>query len=94
IKLLSGEGDEKITIKVCVGTNCFVKGSQEILRYLTDYIKTKNLEDHFEVRATFCFENCGGAPNVMIGDQLISECSFEKLKKVLDQNVESLQLGK
>ena len=94
IKLLSGAGDEKITIKVCVGTNCFVKGSQEILRYLTDYIKAKDLEEHFEVRATFCFENCGGAPNVMIGDQLISECSFEKLKNVLEQNLKSLQLIK
>jgi NADH-quinone oxidoreductase subunit G len=87
IKLLGRSGEEKLTIKVCVGTNCFVKGSQQLLQLLVTWLKSESLEKLFEVRATFCFENCGKAPNVMVGDQLISECTFEKLKNVLSQHI-------
>jgi len=82
--LMTGEGTDKLSIKVCVGTNCYLKGSQSILKALTKDIESRGLQDAVDIQATFCFEKCGQAPNVMIGDQLISKCTFEKAREALN----------
>jgi NADH-quinone oxidoreductase subunit G len=87
ISLMRGTGTDKIAVKVCVGTNCFLKGSQEILKALTRYIEENELTEFIDVNATFCFENCGDAPNVKIGEQLVSQGSFEKVVKVLNSEL-------
>lgn len=85
--LITGEGVDKLQIKVCVGTNCHLKGSQKILKALTSDIESRGLADAVDIQATFCFEKCGEAPNVMIGDQLISRCTFDKAREVLEQEL-------
>jgi len=85
--LMTGEGVDKLQIKVCVGTNCHLKGSQKILKALSSDIESRGLADAVDIQATFCFEKCGEAPNVMIGDQLISRCTFEKAREVLEQQL-------
>jgi NADH-quinone oxidoreductase subunit G len=85
--LVTGEGTDKLQIKVCVGTNCYLKGSQSILKALSRDIETRGLSDSVDIQATFCFEKCGEAPNVMIGDQLISRCTYEKASEVLNQEL-------
>lgn len=85
--LVTGEGVDKLQIKVCVGTNCHLKGSQKILKALSQDIEGRGLSDAVDIQATFCFEKCGEAPNVMIGNQLISKCTFEKARAVLEQEL-------
>lgn len=87
IKLLTGSGEDRIQVKVCVGTNCFLKGSQEILKSLTSYVEHHEMADNIDVQATFCCEKCGQAPNVMVGDELISSSTFEKVVKALNSQV-------
>ena len=82
--LMTGEGTDKLSIKVCVGTNCYLKGSKSILKALTKDIESRGLQDAVDIQATFCFEKCGQAPNVMIGDQLISKCTFDKAREALN----------
>jgi NADH-quinone oxidoreductase subunit G len=91
IKILSASREDKVTIKVCVGTNCFVKGSQEILKKLTEYLEENKLDDLFEVQATFCFENCGLAPNIKVGEQMLSACSFDKVLRVINNELRQRQ---
>ena len=43
ISLIEPVGTEtgpRLEVKVCVGTSCFVKGSQELLNRLTTYVET------------------------------------------------------
>ncbi|HPT48338.1 MAG TPA: [FeFe] hydrogenase, group A, partial [Candidatus Rifleibacterium sp.] len=82
--LMTGEGTDKLSIKICVGTNCYLKGSQSILKALSKDIEARGLQDAVDIQATFCFEKCGQAPNVMIGDQLISKCTFDKAREALN----------
>lgn len=88
--LLTGEGTDKLQIKVCVGTNCYLKGSQSILKALTHDIENRGLSNEVDIQATFCFEKCGEAPNVMIGDQLISRCTVEKARTILETELKKL----
>jgi NADH-quinone oxidoreductase subunit G len=87
MKLMTGNGQEKVGIKVCVGTNCYVKGSQDLLKSLSRHVSEKGLSDAVDIQATFCFEKCGQAPNVMVGGQLVSGCTLDKAIKALDEEV-------
>ncbi len=86
----------KIEVCVCVGTNCFLKGSQELLKKLMQYVTENKLEDivgfegqeeMVDVKATFCFERCDRGPVLRVNQHVIEHASFEKAKKVLDQEI-------
>jgi len=85
--LVSGSEKDKIAVKVCVGTNCYLKGSQNILHTLIRDIQEKGLEEFVDVKATFCFENCMQAPNVQIGSELVGGCTLESARKILDEQL-------
>jgi NADH-quinone oxidoreductase subunit G len=76
-----------VTVSVCVGTNCYLKGSQDILRDLMNHVESHAMQGQVEVKATFCFENCGKAPNVAVDDNLIEAAT---VGKVLDRVREAL----
>jgi NADH-quinone oxidoreductase subunit G len=79
---------KKTDVKVCVGTNCYLKGSQDLLHKLTAHVQEDaKLKDSVEVRATFCLEQCGQAPNVMVGDEVVCKADFDKVKAALDKKV-------
>ncbi len=91
----------KIELYVCVGTNCYLKGSQELLKKLTDYVTENRLEDivgfegqeeMVDVKATFCFERCENGPVLRINDHIMEHATFEKAKELLDKEV--LRMGR
>jgi NADH-quinone oxidoreductase subunit G len=94
----------KLEVCVCVGTNCFVKGSQDLLKNLIRYVTDNKLEDvvHIDgqeemvdVKATFCFERCDRGPVVKINNNVIEHADFEKCRTVLDDEIQlTLQLMK
>ncbi|MEJ5228561.1 MAG: [Fe-Fe] hydrogenase large subunit C-terminal domain-containing protein [Pseudothermotoga sp.] len=83
IEILPLPKEDKTTVKVCLGTSCYMKGSYKLLSKLVDFVKEDDLSDEVEITGTFCFENCGKSPNVMVDDKLVSEATFEKVKEVL-----------
>lgn len=85
IEILPLPKEDKTTVKVCLGTSCYMKGSYKILSQLVESVKKGDLDDEIEVVGTFCLENCGESPNVMVNDKLISEATLEKIKEVLKE---------
>lgn len=89
----------KIEVSVCVGTNCFLKGSQELLKKMMDYVTENRLEDivgfegqseMVDVKATFCFERCDRGPVVRVNDIVVEYATFEKVRDILDKEVERI----
>jgi NADH:ubiquinone oxidoreductase subunit E len=89
----------KIEVCVCVGTNCFLKGSQELLKQLMQYVSDNKLEDlvgfegqeeMVDVKATFCFERCDRGPVVRVNNNIIEKAGFEEVKRVLDKEIERI----
>lgn len=85
--LITGESEDKLEIKICVGTNCFTNGSQKLLMLLSDHVQNSALSDAVDLQATFCLEKCGQAPNVMIGDTHIAKCTFEKAVETINSKL-------
>ena len=68
------EPNGKYTISVCLGTACYVKGSQKVLDRLSEELKTpvgKTSSDGlFTLNATRCLGACGLAPVMTINDEV------------------------
>ncbi len=75
IQLSSGPAEDKLKVNVCVGTNCFLKGSQTILHDLIEQVETNQLEDQVAVSASFCFEKCEHGPTVSVAGEKIHHCT-------------------
>lgn len=96
---LRNTNNSKVTVAVCVGTHCFEKGSQELLKQLMTYVADNKLsdrvgfEDHEEmvdVKATFCFERCDRGPVVRINENVIEHATFDKACQALDAEIEKV----
>ena len=61
-----------MTITVCLGSACHVKGSHFVLEGLKSLIKQHHVEDKVTLAGTFCTGNCQKGVCVTIGDTLYS----------------------
>jgi NADH-quinone oxidoreductase subunit G len=79
---LHGSVTPKLSVSICVGTNCCLGGAHELMRDLVAYINTHTLQEMVEVKAAFCFEKCSGkAPMVMINNDIVAGCTLEHIQK-------------
>jgi NADH-quinone oxidoreductase subunit G len=78
---MEGAGSDKLQVCVCVGTSCYVRGSQKLLERIMQHVKEERLDNTVDVRATFCFEACDKGPTVRIGETVIHKCTFDDVKR-------------
>ena len=75
-------------VGVCLGTACYVKGSQKVLDKLSEELKIpvgKTTEDgRFTLNATRCLGACGLAPVMTIGGEVHAKMDPDKALALLD----------
>ena len=57
-----------ISLNVCVGSACHVKGSYNVINTFQQLIEENNLSDKVEVKAIFCLGHCTEGVSVKIDD--------------------------
>jgi NADH-quinone oxidoreductase subunit G len=67
----------EVRVSVCVGTSCFIRGSQTVLKKIADYVQDRALGHLVRIEATFCTENCDRGPTVTVGDTMIFKATPE-----------------
>ena len=79
----------KYNISVCLGTACFVKGSQSILDRLKDRLKIEEgkttADGKFSIDTTRCVGACGIAPVFTVNDEVYGHATVKKLDEVLNE---------
>ena len=79
----------KYNIAVCLGTACFVKGSQKIMDRLKEKLKIEPGETtpdgKFSIEATRCIGACGLAPVFTVNDEVYGNATPELIDKVIDE---------
>ena len=90
LTLTGGEQPARLSVNVCVGTSCFIRGAQNLLHRLLDYVQDQGLSDTVEVNATFCFERCDRGPTVAVGDTVIEKCTFDKATAAIQEALENV----
>lgn len=82
-------GKDKLNINVCVGTNCFIRGSQTLLRKLIDYVDHNDLEDFVSIDADFCMEQCENGPGVRVGGKVYKQATYEMITKAIEEQLKN-----
>ena len=60
-----------ITIQICIGSSCPLKGAPEIVRLLQKYIKDNSCEDRIALTGTLCAGRCNrDGVTVTVGDDV------------------------
>ncbi len=76
-------------VGVCLGTACYVKGSQKILDKLTSELDTKvgktSADGKFTLQATRCLGACGLSPVMMINDEVYGRLTADEIPGILDK---------
>jgi NADH-quinone oxidoreductase subunit G len=85
---LLGNGKSPVTVTVCVGTSCFLRGSQELLKNLLAHVEQSGLDGQVNVKATFCHERCDRGPTVGVNGAFIEKCTMEKAVAAVDAALE------
>lgn len=67
------EAVNKIEIVVCMGSSCFSRGNNKIIKVIEGFIKDNNLENDFMISGTLCEDECSKGPNIRIEGKLYSE---------------------
>ena len=87
VEVLPASNGEKVMVKVCLGTSCYLKGSYKLLSELIELAKRKDYSS-VEIVGTFCLENCDHSPNVLVDDKLIGEANLEKVEAEIEKQLQ------
>lgn len=83
----------KFHIAVCLGTACFVKGSEQILdrakeRLGIDVGETTK-DGKFSLEATRCIGACGLAPVFTVNNEVYGKATVKKMDEIIDKIMEN-----
>lgn len=87
LPLMQSPRCDKTRVSVCLGTNCYLKGSQDVLNAVLRHAQETGLENRLDVRAAFCFEECEHGPNATIDDEHVHRCTAENTIELLNDRV-------
>ena len=81
----------KHIINVCMGTACYVKGSEKICQKLTDALGINfgetTKDGLFTLEAARCLGTCGLAPVIMIDEQVYGPIGPNDISQILDKYI-------
>lgn len=79
----------KHIIRVCLGTACYVKGSQRIIDRLAQELNVEigktTADGEFTLEATRCLGACGLAPVMTIDDKVYGRVTLDDIRRILDE---------
>ena len=79
----------KYNVAVCLGTACFVKGSERVLERVKQKlgidVGQTTPDGKFSIEATRCIGACGLAPVFTVNDEVYGKATPELVDKVLDE---------
>ena len=79
----------KYNISICLGTACFVKGSQSILDRAKERLKIEpgqvTEDGKFSIDDVRCVGACGLAPVFMVNDEVYGNATVKKFDEILDK---------
>ena len=90
----------KVTISICMGTACFVKGAEKILKEFENFLNIKagelTADGKFSLDILRCVGACGLAPVVMVNDRVYGNVSPKMVGDIMAdciKLIESMEKG-
>lgn len=79
-----------VTIEVCIGSSCFVKGSNEVVAFLKNYIIEHQLEDKILLKGAFCMGMCTQGLGIRINDKQIPGVTLYNMQSLIEKELNAI----
>lgn len=77
-----------VTVQVCVGSSCHLKGSPEIVELLQKAVEEYGLEDEVTLVGSFCIGQCNRiGVTVQVDDDVHIGITKENFKEFFSENI-------
>lgn len=76
-----------MTIYVCVGSSCHLKGSYDVIEEFKRIIKKYDLEDSVELQASFCLGRCSEGVAVRADDNYLVGVNPQNVEDVFVRDI-------
>lgn len=76
-----------ITVYICVGSSCHLKGSYDIIQTFQNLIKKYHLDEQVELKASFCLGQCTKGVCSKVEDQIIENLNPSNAEEKFNEYV-------
>lgn len=76
-----------MTLKVCVGSSCHLKGSYAVIEELKKVIAEYGLEKEINLQASFCLGRCSTGVSAKVDDEYLEDLSAENARTVFIEKI-------
>ena len=76
-----------VTVTVCVGSSCHIKGARNVIMRFDELLKEHGLEGRVELKGSFCMERCGEGVNWQIDDEALTSSDVDDAVRTFQKTV-------
>ena len=78
-----------VTVEVCIGSACYVKGSNQVVSILQDLIREKGWENQVEVKGAFCMQVCTQGLGLRVNGKRLLGVGLHNVKETLEREIQT-----
>lgn len=79
-----------VTVEVCIGSACYVKGSNQVVSILQDLIREKGWENQVEVKGAFCMQVCTQGLGLRVNGKQLLGVGLHNVKETLEREIQTV----
>lgn len=76
-----------MTVYICVGSSCHLKGSYNIISLMEKAVKENKLEDKVVLKAAFCLGRCTSGVTIKVDDEIVTGVSEENFDEIFEKYI-------
>ena len=77
----------QVTITVCVGSSCHVRGARAIIKRYARLIEERNLGEKVILKGSFCMDRCAEGVNLEINGEPLSAQTVAEAERIFEDKV-------
>ena len=82
-----------VTVLVCLGSSCYVRGSEEIAATFERLIEEENLAEQVDLRGNLCMEHCSLGVSVQVGEHIYHHVSPDNAEAFFRNEIAPMAQG-
>lgn len=76
-----------MTIYICVGSSCHLKGSYNIINLMKEALEKNGLTDKVELKAAFCLGKCTSGVTMKVDDEMVTGVSVDNFDEIFKKHI-------
>lgn len=76
-----------MTVLVCVGSSCHLKGSYNIMERMKENIEKHGLTEKVVLKAAFCLGKCTNGVTIKVDDEIVCGVSVDNFDEIFNKYI-------